>query len=134
RSTDKKNWENKNAVAATGNSSVPVSYTTTDEVSSIKGNLYYRLIQFDLNGDSYTSKVVQLDLNNNIKPTINIYPNPTTTHLYVEGLNEGASVYNVLGTRLLEIKDNNTIIDVSAFPKGIYFIKSGNEIKRFIIE
>ncbi|MES2689417.1 MAG: T9SS type A sorting domain-containing protein, partial [Bacteroidota bacterium] len=132
RSTDKKNWENKNAVAATGNSSVPVSYTTTDEVSTIKGNLYYRLIQYDLNGDMYTSKVVQLDLDDDLKTTIHVYPNPATTQLNVEGLQSEGKLYNSTGAEIQVV--SNGCLNVDHLPAGMYYIRSANQTIKFIKE
>lgn len=132
RSTNKKDWEDKSEVVATGNSSTPVSYTTTDNISSLKGNIYYRLIQYDLNGDSYTSKVIQLDLNNDIKPGIHIYPNPATTQLTVEGLQTEAKLYNSTGTELQAVSEG--VLNISHLPSGLYFIRSAKHTVKFIKE
>jgi len=62
---------------------------------------------------------------------VNIYPNPIIDKLTIETnskIMQNLEVYNLLGelvfrTNILNLK----IIDVSGFPKGIYFLKLNNE-------
>lgn len=132
RSTNKNNWENRNEVVATGNSSRIVNYATTDDISMLKGNVYYRLIQYDLNGDSYTSKIIHLNVSNDINPSIQVYPNPATTQLIVDGLQSEAKIYNNTGIEIQSVV--NGAIDISHLPAGLYFIRSADHFVKFVKE
>lgn len=61
--------------------------------------------------------------------TINIYPNPTTGLIDIEGLPQNEvvliNIYDVLGQKMKEIKiqEQNANIDLSSFKKGIYYLK-----------
>lgn len=65
------------------------------------------------------------------KETFTIYPNPTTSTFKMRGV-EGSSqieIYSVLGQYIhSEIVTNESIIDVSNFSKGLYFIRLYQEI------
>lgn len=59
---------------------------------------------------------------------IMLYPNPVTTILYLEGLQESAdiTVYNVIGQPVLNTTTTNRI-DVSALNNGFYVLKINNQ-------
>ncbi len=66
--------------------------------------------------------------------TIAIYPNSTTDFITVNGLEneQNYTVYSVLGKHLLQGKiSNQTPINVSMLPKGIYFLNIKGENKNF---
>jgi alpha-tubulin suppressor-like RCC1 family protein len=58
---------------------------------------------------------------------INIYPNPTSTHFIIEGLNQPyhLTVYNAVGQLLhqQQVIEYSKQVDVSSFSKGILFIR-----------
>lgn len=72
-----------------------------------------------------------------------IYPNPVTTHIYIDlmdyDLPVNASIMSISGQELLSwtIKDNNSILDISGISQGIYLMvfKSNdfNFVKKIII-
>lgn len=71
---------------------------------------------------------------------LNIFPNPTHRNINVN-VNPGASILilNVLGEivfekRLSNSKRENIELDVSFLSSGIYFIKSENELRKFVKE
>jgi YVTN family beta-propeller protein len=76
--------------------------------------------------------------------SINIYPNPAKVNLTIEdsyiATNEFVSVYDTKGQLLLwrPLLKNITNFDVSAFDKGLYFLKVENEsgytLKKFVKE
>lgn len=81
--------------------------------------------------------------NNNLK----LYPNPNNGKFRIEFDNKQTNkinfeINNLLGERILEISDFNTQIlndvDISNFPKGIYFVKiiDGEKIytEKFVIQ
>lgn len=61
---------------------------------------------------------------------IKLYPNPTTTHLIIEGSGlevfEKVRIENVLGETVKVVELENNIIDVSFLSTGKYFIRSLN--------
>jgi hypothetical protein len=69
---------------------------------------------------------------NNLKTRI--YPNPTTGLLFVENVDNGAKfeIYNSTGQLLIADIFKDSFIKLDNFPKGLYFIKIGNEIHKII--
>lgn len=131
RSTDQKSWTNRNEIAATGNSSKPVSYKTTDIIEEPTLSYYYRLVQYDLNGENHTSKIIQLKSTTALQPDALIaYPNPTTQYLTIEGLSSEGMLYDKLGVELQKV--SNGTLNVIDLAPGLYFIRSGNQNIRFI--
>ena len=72
---------------------------------------------------------------------LQVYPNPTNGQLKITNyeLRESTTieVYNVMGQKLLffeSLKSTETTIDVSHLAKGMYFLKVGNQVVRFVRE
>ena len=57
----------------------------------------------------------------------NVYPNPATEHIYLDGLSQVAQVqvFNTSGVKLLDmvITENGEMIDVSHLPTGMYVVR-----------
>jgi len=77
----------------------------------------------------------------NIKDNqISIYPNPVKGQLQVTSyeLQEGAlySIFNVAGQMLMQgkLSYETTVINVETLPSGVYFIKAGNSVGKFVKE
>lgn len=91
-------------------------------------------------GSVWTNSALSVDDENAI--AFNIYPNPTSEHLFVTGLNDKAfiEIFDTLGKRLIStsIDFNQNKIDVSQLNSGIYFIKvnslKSTTIKKFVIQ
>lgn len=65
-----------------------------------------------------------------------ILPNPVTSELKISSAtlsNSDAEVFNMLGKRIVGIK-NQKAIDVSSLDAGIYFLKINNIVKKFVKE
>lgn len=66
-----------------------------------------------------------------------IYPNPTESTLNLESNLQGAEfrITDILGKEIKKIKIENkkTSIDISDLENGIYFIRTKNSIKKFIV-
>ncbi len=66
--------------------------------------------------------------------SLNVYPNPATTNIYVEN-NTGATIniYNLVGEKVMEITnaDKNAVVNVSGLNAGTYIVKviEGNTVK-----
>lgn len=67
---------------------------------------------------------------------ISVYPNPTNNVLHVELTQpEAIEVYNMLGALLARYEASQThSIDVADYAQGVYLVKAGNSIKRFVKE
>ena len=65
-----------------------------------------------------------------------VYPNPTDGIITISGLQSGAyRITNIVGQTVLTgcIDDDNQRIDVSALPKGMYFITVGDTTMKFVV-
>lgn len=131
RSTDGKTWVNRVEVAAKGQSSEIVNYNATDRMDE-QHAVYYRLVQYDRNGDRYMSKVVLLhqDDNKACAERLTVYPNPAAQYLIVDGLLSEGKLYNKLGKELGKV--TNGVLNLEAFPAGLYFISTGQQTIRFL--
>ena len=83
----------------------------------------------------------KLDKSLNHKNNLLIYPNPAKDELIVSGNfseNENSvySIKNILGETLITgiLSGDKTIINIGNLSKGIYIIKVGSEVRKFIKE
>jgi photosystem II stability/assembly factor-like uncharacterized protein len=91
---------------------------------------------------SISEILITVDINENTSNSIiRVYPNPATSDLNIEApQNAIIEILNIEGQRLKTIiaNENHTIIDISDFAKGLYFVKvktaMGFEVKKFIKE
>jgi hypothetical protein len=71
-----------------------------------------------------------------VQPTINnfiVYPNPAHNEIKIEkGKSKTKELYNYIGQLIFTTTQNK--IDVSKYPRGLYFVKCGSEVKRVILE
>lgn len=66
--------------------------------------------------------------------TLSVYPNPTTDVLNIEGVdNEMISIYDATGRLVLQ-QIYNENLDVSTLAKGVYAVKTGIGIVKFVKE
>jgi len=77
--------------------------------------------------------------------SLRVYPNPTTGQLIIDNGEltienveiENVEIYSVVGQKLLSIeslKSTETTIDVQHLANGMYFLKVGNQVVRFLKE
>jgi hypothetical protein len=133
RSQDLIKWENRAQVKATGNSSEKVSYKVQDNIDGLRNVVYYRLLQLDYNGDQYTSHTVSVALNKTDleNTSLSVYPNPASGEISIDGTDHTEGViYNQLG--IIVKRYSSTTISISDLPSGVYFIRNGNQVERFI--
>lgn len=78
RSADGSEWEAIETVSAAGNSTVQIDYFTID-YAPLMGKSYYRLVQYDNDGNSKTYPMVPVYFGSNgDAPDISLFPNPTS--------------------------------------------------------
>ena len=139
KSKDARVWREVDRVEGAGNSNSPLSYSTVDE-NPWNGISYYRLKQTDYNGDFTYSEVIPVELNIQEVATIQLYPNPAISTLYIESdestLNN-TMILNAAGqdvSNKINIQGNFNgvqVMDVSNLSPGIYYIKSNTTSKAF---
>jgi len=140
KSKDAKDWKEVKIIDGAGNSSEKLSYKSVDE-RPYSGISYYRLKQTDFDGKFTYSDIEVVTRNGLEENEINIYPNPGTDQMTIEGnkveLSEFA-LYNIYGqnvSTLLKITGQNTssiTIDISRLSNGIYTLKTKNHIRKII--
>ncbi|MEZ4952281.1 MAG: T9SS type A sorting domain-containing protein [Saprospiraceae bacterium] len=126
RSPDSKTWVDIGKVKGHGNSLERNSYKFMDEYP-LNGINYYRLKQFDFDGQFEYSKVVSIDFEKENKAVI--YPNPVDGNLFIgniKNMEEGLDVL-IYDTQNRLVKNDfiqlENDIAVGDLLPGIYFIK-----------
>lgn len=144
RSIDGINFTKINSLEGKGQSNVVNNYFYNDNISGVNKNittLYYRIKQIDFDGNFSFSSIEKVNLLADIiTKSFAVYPNPTSDKIYVSGLipniiNE-LEIVNINGQIVKKLSviytENDTEIEVSDLPKGIYIISvigSSNKIK-----
>ncbi|HLG34872.1 MAG TPA: kelch repeat-containing protein [Bacteroidia bacterium] len=126
RSDNRWNFTEVIRVAGAGNSSAELHYSTTDK-HPLFGTSYYRLKQTDYDGHNSNSKAASVRIEK--EPEVTIDPNPSDNYFIVAF--EGVKSFSIQITGFTQsylFESNNIIgktrIDVTDFPKGIYFLKA----------
>jgi len=119
-----------------GETSTPIPFTTQTVSNSIPsvtfamdapGTYYFHCGTNPSNSGNW-GKITVLDSNlagvpENQMIYYTFYPNPATDILTIEGLNDTAEIYNLIGEKVMDI--NSSIVDINALPKGNYILKIG---------
>lgn len=100
KSRDGDNWSLLTTVESAGNSTQELSYETEDH-KAIDGNNYYKLIQYDIDGQFEEYGPINVICNGNSKGYFSIFPNPSTGDFQVILNNK-----RLIGDGILEIKDS----------------------------
>jgi len=140
KSKDAESWKEVSTIDGAGNSSEKLSYKSIDE-RPYSGISYYRLKQTDFDGKFTYSPIEVVTLDRLEENQINIYPNPGTDLMTIEGnkveLAEFA-LFNIYGqnvTASLKMINQNSsgiTIDISRLSNGIYTLKTKNHIRKII--
>jgi len=132
RSTNANDWEIVKSVDGAGNSSTTLNYTTTDN-EPYTGISYYRLKQTDFDGNFSYSDIRSVHINELVKSTIEIYPNPANNQITLIGNKNDLKsiiIYNVVGQNVTnqtiqkKINTSKMEIDISKLSGGTYYVKS----------
>lgn len=68
---------------------------------------------------------------------LSVYPNPVQKQLFISSNNEPQpfEIFNAKGAVVEQgIASQNTTVDVSLYKTGVYFVKLGNQLKKFVKE
>lgn len=110
-------------------------YTQTD-AQPLPGISYYRLAMREASGVQSWSAV--RTVKTGMPASINVYPNPATSYIILSGIAPGSQpvITNANGRMIslpvLQYGPNSVRIDIRNLPPGMYFLKAGNEVKRFV--
>jgi hypothetical protein len=124
-----------NSKATNGNSSSVLNYQYTDNKAPA-GNVYYRLMQIDKDGQSSYSNVILIKGDKINALTLNmIYPNPAKNVLNLvisspENNNVNILITDLAGKKVyqqafpIQNGGNNLDLDIAKLPAGTYFLKA----------
>ncbi len=124
--------------------SVPLTYNECYTLQSINGaNLAYSVVdaqnQTVLSGsatgvedfDNFTTgDQIWVGVNNHLYSPINIYPNPVSNKLYIEGMYDNLRIINLLGKEVL-FSSYTELIDLSKLYNGMYLIEIMYDKKKY---
>ncbi|NME70962.1 hypothetical protein [Flammeovirga aprica] len=134
-SYDQKKWERITEIEGNGSTQLRSYYEYQDSKSNYGSDkIFYRLKQVDFDGN-YTFYYLELNLNQSNNVT-RIYPTITDDIVnIIRTDNSTVSVFNQLGKEYtaqvgIEVEQNLTQLSLSQLPKGWYFIKTYNTVKR----
>jgi hypothetical protein len=127
-------------IKSAGNTTVNTNYSFTDK-APFNGTNYYRLKQWDFNGEFQYSKIISIE-NKSKKQGFTIYPNPAIGNISVQSsttktYNRTVEVVDMIGRRVTSLTlpaNQNTIkINTQNIVNGMYFV-SVNDGNGMIIE
>jgi len=111
-------------VTASGNASLPSTYTFTDPSPVAGGNSFYRLREVDLDGLSTYSEVRSVGLAASAESYVNVYPNPLRDVMHVDVAAESVEVMinDMSGKKIKTfiLRPGMHTVSVSDLSRGIY--------------
>ncbi len=74
------------------------------------------------------------DVEGNSSASLTVFPSPAKDYLYINGVveNSTVSIWNTASNKVVE--NQNSKIDISHLPSGVYFVKVGNLSRKFFKE
>jgi hypothetical protein len=134
-SIDGKTWNNIGTVQAKGSSSTPVDYRFVHPTpASIN---YYRLVQHDLDGKNLNSEVRTVRFAGSGNSFTVVTPLVTNGYLQVKVSTAGfLNLLNQNGQLMLKKKftAGTSLLDMSKYPKGIYYLEGADHTERLILK
>lgn len=141
KSTDGVNFEIINVVKGSGTTNNESQYYTIDETPNIGVN-YYRLNQWDTDGNGKYSEIRAVNVLDDLYDMLSVFPNPTTglSELVFNSYKKETAILNVvsydgktvINTPVNAVSGGNRLdLDLSGQEKGIYIISVITENKTF---
>lgn len=141
RSKDTRDWELVSIVKGQGTVLSKTSYRFIDEQPYTQQS-YYRLRQTDFNGRFTYSHISSIWMDQPIQ--IKLFPNPTQDRITISDIVAGSEdiiisdlsgeIINLIQVPESGAHESSYDLDLSNFPTGIYFVKVGNHVQKFIKE
>lgn len=135
--TDHSDWIQLGSIDGAGNSNTVLNYHLED-LNPINGNNYYRLKQFDFDGEFTYSEIRNIDVSSS--NSITVYPIPAKEKLIIEGKDMDAKSLKFINSIGQEIQlkisvslSDSMEIETSYLTDGIYYlqISSGDDVKNY---
>ena len=136
-SIDGISFEKIGEIAGVGTTNEVQSYDFL-HLSPILGENYYRLKQVDFDKKYEYTDILSVNYNLGIKNyELKIFPNPAANFIAIDGIEEGEiiQIFNVNGQLAKTFYQNVSTqqTDISDLTSGIYFVKTGKQVKKLII-
>jgi hypothetical protein len=128
-SQDGKNWEEIETVDAAGNTN-ETQYYSIEDYDVRYGTTYFKLIQVDLNNDTYESEVISVSIAGE-EVEIGVYPNPirNSDALTVSNLDANSGRVNIMNisgqivaTQEIDVNQTKIKVQISDLLPGIYIV------------
>ena len=143
RSNDGKTFDKIGFIKGSGTTTEKQNYTFTDN-TPLSTTAYYRLQQVDFDGSKVSSNIISVESKDEVKG-VKIYPNPSQDGLVsieiavgrdaINRVSTGVTITNALGQIFFQDKaktQNQWQLDVNNWVSGVYFVRSGNDMVKFI--
>lgn len=124
KSYDARTWFSVTKIAAGGTTNWEKQYNYTDRENS-KGNVYYRLKQYDFDGTEAIFAPVSVDFED-CEQEFDVYPNPTSGELTLRFSDcEEIQIFDYSGkkvntTSVENLSEASLQVDLSGYGKGVY--------------
>lgn len=134
RSSDGRNFDEIGWIPANGSGS---NYAFADQQVSNGRTYYYRLRQFDLDGNQQLSPLIAIDIPQQ-ETGWQIWPNPAREEIRISGLESGPlvymRVYELTGHLIMEkqITSSESVIQLNNLKPGAYILKLNEQSLRFV--
>ncbi len=137
RSWDDMNYESLGGLPGAGNSLTRLDYRFMDR-APLPGTNYYRIKQVDLDGAITYTEVRAVTMERS--GTISVFPSPASDVVHIVGLEPeeqlAVELFTAAGAQVT--LPNNALseglFDVSTLPQGVYLIRVGDRVTRFVKE
>jgi hypothetical protein len=134
RSINNMEFEKIGTIKGKQHSNLTQQYTYTDNADGIVGNedIKYRIKQIDLDGAYEWSWVVTPGVFvSGLEKELLVVPNPSATVIRVLGSTEDVRLYDLMGNMIqLLVADQEN--DISSLQPGVYTIRSGSNVTKWI--
>jgi len=92
----------------------------------ITGPTYFAYNEYRIEPRDASDVQVSTGINNYDQSALSIYPNPATSNVYINNISniKTIKISNILGETIenINVTSNNTVVNVNAYSKGLYFI------------
>jgi hypothetical protein len=131
RSADGRRWNTIGTLPGHGTTATPESYAFTD-TDPLPALNYYRLRQADQDGRETISSAIQVRNSNTSKVWLSPNPGQGIFDIHAPDFKpETIRVRDMNGRTMAQLNGENSRVDVSALPKGVYMIEMWNERSRY---
>lgn len=133
-SDDNFNWETIDFIDGHGTTNSQTDYQWVD-YSIYTEAIYYRLVQYDYDGQHEAYNAIRV-LPNVMSSDLHVSPNPVHDQITIEGgSNQRLEIISCDG-QLLQAIDHSSLskdqVNFSQYPKGVYYLKSENEVIKLV--